>query len=200
MLGIIDTGIANLNSMKNICAKAGWKAIVLQSPEKLADCSRVILPGIGSWDAGVKSLHKSGMFDAILSYAKLGRPMLGVCLGMQLLLDESEEGTLPGLGLVSGKCVKFNKEIVTHVTHMGWNTVRVLKKETFFPQGDEQRFYFVHSYKCVVSKEDSVFETTYGEPFTSGFQRNHIAGVQFHPEKSHKFGLEILIRFLSWET
>jgi imidazole glycerol-phosphate synthase subunit HisH len=199
MLGIIDTGIANINSIRNISLKAGFSKIsIVQSPQDLCKFSQLVLPGIGSWDAGVRSLMNTGMFEELKKVASAGMPLIGVCLGMQLLLEGSEEGELPGLGLIPGVCKKFNTEESGRIPHMGWNKVRASSDKILFPNDSNQKYYFVHSYYCDVPRYAVAYETFYGRWFTSAIQHKNILGCQFHPEKSHKYGLNLLKSFKDW--
>jgi imidazole glycerol-phosphate synthase subunit HisH len=161
----------------------------------------LILPGVGAFDAGMRQLHASGLVG-LLNDKVLNRhtPTLGICLGMQLMTEKSEEGDLPGLGWIKGGNVRFRfDEAQTHlkVPHMGWNTVTSTRDDTLFKDlDDEARFYFVHSYHVVCQCEADVLAWTHhGRRFVSAFQHANILGTQFHPEKSHKFGMKLLSNF-----
>ncbi len=196
LMGIIDYGMGNLRSVQKGMEKVGYPCCILKSCGNLAEFDGIILPGVGAFGDAVQNLKSLGLFDAILEYAHLGRPVLGICLGMQLLFEISEEhGIHKGLGIIPGKVVRLSGSV--KVPHMGWNVLKV-KKESPLLIGikDGDRFYFVHSYRCVPKdKADIVAVTPYGEDFVSVVWRNNIMGVQFHPEKSSSLGLRILANF-----
>jgi glutamine amidotransferase len=196
---IVDYGLGNIASIRNIVRKAGGDAHVSSDPKSLETAKKIILPGVGAFDRGADALSKTGIGEAICRAANQGSSVLGICLGMQLLMDGSEEGMLPGLGLVPGRVHHFPADMNLKVPHMGWNYVSPTKPSTLFGQEDENpRFYFVHSYfaKCT-EIQDVAANTHYGINFASAFSRNNVYGVQFHPEKSHRFGLELFQRFIS---
>ena len=198
MLHIINSGVSNLGSIQNMLKKCGVPFKVSDHGSDIASASKLILPGVGAFDKGMSNLNERLFTEGILQKVREENvPILGICLGMQLLLDQSEEGDLPGLGLISGRSKKFNLERKLKVPHMGWNTTKQVKESEISQYlYDENRFYFVHSYyvECC-HPEDILMTTNYGGDFTCAIQKNHIFGVQFHPEKSHKFGLAILKRF-----
>jgi imidazole glycerol-phosphate synthase subunit HisH len=202
---IIDYGMGNIGSITNIIRYTGGRSIASSDPEIISNADRLILPGVGSFDNGIKSLSGLGLVDAIrYAVEKNGSSVLGICLGMQLMLESSEEGFLKGLGLVPGKVCRFNPEggkLKIRIPHMGWNQLEVMRQSRLFKLDDPlQRFYFVHSYfvECG-DKNDIVGQTCYGNKFTSAFEKNNIIGVQFHPEKSHHFGMTLFRRFLEIE-
>lgn len=169
--------------------------------EDVDKAERIVLCGVGAFDMGVSNLKASGLFEAIQSFANQRcRPILGICLGMQLLAEGSEEGQLPGLGLVGGHCVRFRSsgDDPLRVPHMGWNYISPLKSSVLLRALPEPpRFYFVHSYHLeLADSTDALCSTEYGSSFTSALERGSILGVQFHPEKSHRFGLRMLDNFL----
>lgn len=200
-IGIVNLGIGNIKSIERMIAKSGGSSSVIDSPSQLSKVSKVILPGVGHFDAGVKKLQQLG-FDTILSeLIKENRiNLLGICLGMQLLCNQSEEGVLPGLGLVNAQVVRFSSDPLSdiRVPHMGWNIVKPARTNALIPQSSEtNRFYFVHSFK-VVPEDSSIIigETDYAGNFCSAFQQDNIFGVQFHPEKSHRYGSALIQRFI----
>jgi imidazole glycerol-phosphate synthase subunit HisH len=200
MIIIVDYGIANVGSVLNMIRKVGGEARLSSSIEDVTSAGKLILPGVGAFDAGVSALNNSGLYEAI-RYAVLhnGAMLLGICLGMQLLLESSEEGSLQGLGLVPGKVRKFQfDQQGLKVPHMGWNGVQPTRLSSLFDmEGEAQRFYFVHSFYVECADEKDVAGVTnYGHDFTSVLERNNVIGVQFHPEKSHRFGMALLQRFL----
>jgi len=200
-VGIINAGIGNIKSIERMLLKAGSVPIVINSPGELANVKKVILPGVGHFDAGMKRLKDSGFQDALVSSIKCHQlTVLGICLGMQLLCHQSEEGLLPGLGLVNAVVEKFSvhQSFDMKVPHMGWNIVNSSKSNLLLPQSSQTaRFYFVHSFKVIpVWPEIVIGETDYGGMFCSAFQQDNIYGVQFHPEKSHRYGLALMQRFI----
>lgn len=200
MIVIIDYGIGNINSILNMLIKIGTEAVVSSDRSVIEKADKLILPGVGAFDYGMSNL-KSGGFIELLDSMVVRRkvPVLGICLGMQLMTGKSEEGSLPGLGWIDAETKKFRFDggIEKKVPHMGWNSVRISRKTDLFPETDEAyRFYFVHSYHVICNNDDDVLATTnYGYDFVSAFQAENIIGVQFHPEKSHKFGMHLLKGF-----
>ena len=198
---LIDLGLGNLGSVTNMLARAGAQVQRTSTPEALAGANKVILPGVGSFDAMVQKLDAAGFRQPLLEHVLRGKTLLGICLGMQLLADGSDEGQLPGLGLIPGRVRRFLfKEHLAQlkVPHMGWNRV---KPNHLHPLGrgleEGARFYFVHSYYFDCDDPDNVlFRTSYGHDFASGVQRGQVMGVQFHPEKSHRFGLQLIKNFV----
>lgn len=197
---IIDYGMGNTASVLNMIRFIGGNVKISSSPEEIKSASKLILPGVGSFDAGVNSLSEAGLDSAIYhAVNKEGSVILGICLGMQLLMDSSEEGDLSGLGLVPGKVRRFDiKNQGLRVPHMGWNVVNLTRDSLLFNlNGGEQRFYFVHSYYAECKNhEDITGLTNYGNDFISAFEHDNILGVQFHPEKSHRYGMNLLLKFL----
>lgn len=198
---IIDYGIGNIGSIANMISKLDFNPIIITDPEKLSQSYKIILPGVGSFDHAMKSLIDNGWVK-ILNEMVLNNkvPVLGICLGMQLMCKSSEEGVIPGLGWIDAEVKRFlpNAEENLKVPHMGWNTVICKKKTKLFSSNQiEQRFYFVHSY-YVSCNDSSDIEgvTSYGNEFVSAFNNEHIHGVQFHPEKSHRFGMNLFNNFL----
>lgn len=198
---VIDYGVGNLASIANMLRKSGHTAVVTDQHSEISRASRIILPGVGSFDHAAARLDATGMRDVLLARAAAGVPMLGVCLGMQLLLDSSDEGELSGLGLIPGRSQRFptvfdGKQL--RVPHMGWNTIeRVPGHAEVLPHvqsGD--RFYFVHSFYVRPNDDADILGTTqHGLAFASMIRRENVWGVQFHPEKSHRFGMRLLADF-----
>lgn len=204
MLVVVDSGIANVGSIANMLKKLGVRAHVTARPDEIKSATKLILPGIGAFDAGMRHMHASGLVEP-LNEAVLGRsvPVLGICLGMQLIGKGSEEGSMPGLGWVDTRAVRFEfsaaeKSSSHRVPHMGWNTVRPAVDSPLFQKlEDDARFYFVHSYHIVADDQAAVLaSTTYGYDFVSAIAKDNIFGVQFHPEKSHRYGLQLLRNFV----
>jgi len=200
MIIIIDYRMGNLGSILNMLKKVGAPARISSDPVAIGEATKLILPGVGAFDNGMKHLRDQG-FLPVLEDAVMGRkvPVLGICLGMQLMTRSSEEGSLPGLGWIDARTVRFmhDPSLNLKVPHMGWNTVNIRKESVLFrDMYPEPRFYFVHSYHTVCEQDSDVLtETSHGYAFTSSFQRDNVIGVQFHPEKSHKFGMRLLRNF-----
>ncbi len=203
---IVDYGVGNLGSLRNALAKVGKQAEVTGDPEAVGSARRLILPGVGSFDAAVERLTSSGLAEAILHAARERQiPVAGVCLGMQLIMDGSDEGELPGLGLVTGRAQRFPAEIDGSrllIPHMGWNTAVAAKASRLAPSlGDGGRFYFVHSYAVAPADESDVLTwSDYGIRYASSVEHENVIGIQFHPEKSHRYGLTLLGEFASTEV
>lgn len=196
---IIDVGIGNISSVYNMLNRIGAKATMVSSPENISPTSKLILPGVGSFDAGISALRSHDMDNAIIEAACRGSFILGICLGMQLLFKNSEEGILPGLGMIDGHVERMKiKDSSIKIPHMGWNIIRPVQNSSLFSEKDDnQRFYFVHSYHVVCdNKSDVTAVVTHGYDFTCSIQHDNILGVQFHPEKSHRYGMELMKKFV----
>lgn len=190
MIQIIDYGAGNLRSVENALIKLGFDYEIISSPEEITDDSKVIFPGVGAAGSAMKNLRKSGFDKAI---PKLKNPFLGICLGMQLMLDFSEENDTKCLSLVGGKVKKFTCDL--KIPLMGWNTVTQACDDPLFDGvPDESYFYFVNSY-CADTKDSVLGQTNYGEDFVSVIKKENFYGVQFHPEKSGEVGLKLLSNF-----
>ena len=200
MIVIIDYGAGNLASVRNMVRKVGGDAVISSRPADIASASKLVLPGVGAFDYGMGKLHELGLVSPLHERAQAGVPLLGICLGMQLLSNGSDEGELPGLGLIQARFRQFipDRDARLRVPHVGWNTVNVLRANPILPLADEeQRFYFVHSYYAECERdEDRIATTTYGIDFTSSYGHGNVLGCQFHPEKSHRFGMALMKRFL----
>lgn len=200
MVTIIDYGLGNLGSILNMFKKIGAKATISSNIDEIDKAQKILLPGVGAFDAAMSKIDAAGLRAVLDKKALQDKvPVLGICLGMQLLTDGSEEGALPGLGWIPADTKKFEfaKEQKLKVPHMGWNLV-TKHQESQLTEGfiGEYRFYFVHSYYVRVKNEsNSILKTTYGIEFDSAIQHNNIYGAQFHPEKSHKFGMKLLANF-----
>ncbi len=200
MVVIIDYGMGNLGSVQNMFRKINAEVRVSSDPDDIAKADKLVLPGVGAFGKGIENLRQSGLIPLLNQKVNVdGTPILGICLGMQLFSERSEEGGAEGLGWIKGEAVRFalNDGQTLRVPHMGWNTITVRRPNPFWPDdGAESRFYFVHSYhvRCAVP-EDVMATTRYGDEFVSAVLRDRIVGVQFHPEKSHRFGMRFLERF-----
>jgi glutamine amidotransferase len=200
-IGIICCGLGNLASIQRIIEKVGGKYSLINKPNDIAGLKKIILPGVGNFAEGVRSLKKSGLWDPILSFTEnKDNLLMGICLGMQMLCKRSEEGNADGLGLIDAQVEKFDfpNQPLLKVPHMGWNTLRVVRTNPLLSMDEiEQRFYFVHSYKVVPKNQSlSIGLCNYGDEFCAAFQHKNIFGVQFHPEKSHRFGMSLMKRFV----
>ena len=201
MIALIDYNMGNLRSVSNAFEKIGSKVEIVSDPEKLKDFDKVILPGVGAYKDAMEHLRGAGMQESILEFAKSGKPLLGICLGMQLLLDSSEEfGKTKGLGLIEGKVIEFDKSKFDHrlkVPHMGWNELFVQRSSKLFEgMSKEIYLYFVHSFHATCKDEFAIGKTFYGYDFVSAVEKDNIYGFQPHPEKSHENGLKILENFV----
>lgn len=200
MIHIIDYGAGNLGSIVNMINFIGGESIITNDPTEIENAEKLILPGVGHIDHGMKKLIKSN-FIPILNDKVLNKntPILGICLGAQMMCKKSEEGDFPGLGWFNADVKKFDSNLDIRIPHMGWNYVKAKKNTTLSKVNDEeQRFYFVHSYYMNAhDQEDVLFETNYGTNFASGLNKNNIYACQFHPEKSHKYGISLMKKFLS---
>lgn len=201
MVGIIDYNMGNLASVYNACQLLDTKADFVRDPNDLKNFDRIILPGVGAFGDAMHHLNETGMKEAIYAFAKTGKPMIGICLGMQLLFESSEEfGNHEGLGLIDGKIVHFDKSKMhedTKIPHMGWNVIKTENEHTLFEGLTNPYLYFVHSYHAVTDDKNVIGKTEYGYEFVSAVHKENIYGFQPHPEKSHDNGLKILKNFMN---
>jgi len=201
MITIVDYGLGNIQAFLNVYHRLNIKAKRATTATELADASRLILPGVGSFDDAMRRLTESGMREALDDMALRQRvPILGVCVGMQMLGHGSDEGQLPGLGWIAGRVTRLQSRPsagTLPVPHMGWNDVRPVATSRLFDRLDSgARFYFLHSYYFVCDRDDDrLAVASYGEDFTCAAHAGNIFGVQFHPEKSHHFGARLLQNF-----
>jgi glutamine amidotransferase len=196
-VSILDYGIGNTGSILNMFRKLRVEAEMVSTAGGAAAAARLVLPGIGAFDACMGALQRSGLCECVQQLAAAGRPLLGICVGMQMLTDGSEEGTLSGLGLIKARTARFAPLPGLRIPHMGWDAVSWRQPQHPLARGltEECRFYFVHSYRVECAAADCLAECTYGEPFAAAIARGNVCGVQFHPEKSHRFGLQLLSNF-----
>ena len=197
-VAIIDYGLSNSNSVLNMIKWIGGDAIITSDYQEIKNATHLILPGVGAFDSGMDNLQKSNLIE-LLTHEVLEKkkPILGICLGMQLLLDSSEEGQAKGLGWIKGYSKKFRFDVTSlKVPHMGWNYIKIENQSSIVKDLDDAKFYFVHSYFVNTAQENIVTTTKYGHNFVSGVQKENIYGFQFHPEKSHKYGMQLLKNFL----
>lgn len=201
MILILNSGLGNVASVARMIEVVGGRAQIGCSTREIENAEKIVLPGVGSFDNGMRMLRSNSdiavLKNKILNEAS---PLLGICLGMQILCRRSEEGTEPGLGLIDADVIKFrfsaNEKL--KVPHMGWNVVRSGSPNSLIPRTEEeQRFYFVHSYRVVPDDPAVIIgSSNYGGEFCAAFQKGNIFGVQFHPEKSHRFGMALIKRFV----
>lgn len=201
MVAIIDYGLGNAGSISNMLKAIGERNVVTGSVETIRNADKMILPGVGTFDAGMRNLERRGLIDIIREQTmEYGRPLLGICLGMQLLGRESEEGDSEGLGFIPMVCRKFRQDGQNSlkIPHMGWDVVDFCKEHSLVDGlQNRQRYYFVHSYYAVCAEEkDVLMSCDYGHDFPAAVARGNIMGVQFHPEKSHDFGMALLRNFV----
>ena len=198
MTGVLDYGVGNIGSILNMLKKVGAQGMPVRTAPELQSCDRLILPGVGRFDAGMALLKQSGLRAPLDCAVAAGVPLLGICLGMQMLGRRSEEGPGEGLGYLPFDLRRFRVEAPLKVPHMGWDAVTLTQPDALLCQGleSEPRFYFVHSYYAVCDDPGDVLMTCdYGGPFAAAVHRGHVWGTQFHPEKSHRFGMRLIANF-----
>jgi glutamine amidotransferase len=204
MIVVVDYGLGNLGSIANMLKRVGAPGVISGDPEVIAGASKLILPGVGAFDHGMERLGGSDLIPLLTRKVKQEKtPVLGLCLGMQLFARRSEEGTAPGLGWLRAEVVRFNFERspeTLRVPHMGWNTLRSTRPHPVLDMsGEGARFYFVHSFHVVCEDPSlQIAHTDYGYEFASVIGAENIIGVQFHPEKSHRFGMRLFEAFAAW--
>lgn len=193
---VIDYGLGNVNSVRNMLKKVGVSAVVTRDPGQLADAGTLILPGVGSFGAGMEMLEASGLIPVLHEAVERGQRLVGICLGMQLLGTSSQESDRPGLGLIPAHFCRFDFSVLPRalpVPHMGWNEVQLASPEGWLnalPQ--PSRFYFVHSFHATdVPAEHVLLTAEYGLRFPAAYSKGQVMGFQFHPEKSHRFGMAL---------
>ena len=199
MIAIIDYGMGNLRSVQKAFEYLGFEAVITDDAAVVQRAERVVLPGVGAFEDAMNRLRESGLDRVFLEAAKGGKPVLGICLGMQMMFEQSEEnGLFEGLGLFPGKVTRF-EERGLKIPHMGWNTLST-RDCPLFDAGDDPCVYFVHSY-CVAEVSDNFTAATcdYGQTFTAAVCRGNVMATQFHPEKSGDAGLRMLKRFATWQ-
>ncbi len=200
MITIIDYGMGNLGSIYNMFKHINVESKISKDTDEISKAEKILLPGVGSFDAAIERIRENGLKEILDQKVLVEKvPILGICLGMQILTSESEEGNLEGLNWISGRTKKFVfADNHIKIPHMGWNIVRSSKTNPLtYNLAEDSRFYFVHSYYVKVYEEkNSLLKTTYGGiEFDSAIQKDNIWGTQFHPEKSHKFGMKLLENF-----
>ncbi|RAV99746.1 imidazole glycerol phosphate synthase subunit HisH [Pseudochryseolinea flava] len=201
MIAIVDYQAGNIGSIQNMLKKLDAESTITSDPDVVRKASKIILPGVGAFDFGVSKLKSSGITEVLHERKTAGTPVLGICLGAQLMCLDSQEGVLPGLGWVQANVIKFPFHVGERkfpVPHIGWDRVSPAKTSCLFDNmPDDARFYFVHSFYIKCRREsDRLVTNTYGISFDSAFEVENVVGVQFHPEKSHKFGFTLLKNFV----
>jgi len=195
MITIIDYGLGNINAFQNAYKRLNISSKIAKSKDDLNNISKIILPGVGSFDNAITLLQEKKLFKKIVNFAKNPEnKILGICVGMQILALQSLEGNLNGMALIDGKFEKLNNKILPHI---GWNNINFKNKINLFNGIDQNSyFYFLHSYALLnLNEKYKVCETFYGENFVSAFKKDNIYGIQFHPEKSHLLGGKVLLNF-----
>lgn len=200
-VGIVSYGIGNVGSVVNMLRRVGAEPELVSSPAELMRSGALILPGVGHFGHAMEALQQRGLDEALRRrVTEGGVPLLGICLGMQLLGRHSEEGDVEGLNLIDARFTRFvgSESSGLRVPHMGWNTATAQKDNPLVPLGTYARYYFVHSYKAECrNPADVVATTNYGGEFCCAYSRDNVFGVQFHPEKSHRYGMDLFSRFVT---
>ncbi len=202
MITIVDYNAGNLRSVKRACDAVGIESVFTDDPETVASAERIIFPGVGAAASAMSTLRSTGLDQALIAAFENGVPILGICLGMQIILERSEEGDTPTLGILPGVVKHFDLEDASlKVPHMGWNEVKVVRPHPLLEgvkKGDE--FYFVHSYFAAPAEDDEVLAlASHGGDFCCALGRQNLFAAQFHPEKSGPVGLDLLRRFATWD-
>ncbi len=201
MIAIVDYRAGNLRSVQRACHAVGYDAEITPDPDKIVAAERVIFPGVGTAPSAMQTLNETGLGDALREVQQKGTPRMGLCLGTQIILEHSDEGDVDCLGVLEGKVTRFQiDDPALKIPHIGWNAVNIQQQHAIFnniPDGVE--FYFVHSYHPSGLAKDEVLATTeYEEVFPSVLTRDNVVATQFHPEKSGRYGLQLLNNFLTW--
>ncbi len=209
MLAIVDYGMANLRSVQKAFERHGHAARIISAPEDIQRADRLVVPGVGAFRDAISLMDRTGLGQAIRDFAKAGKPMLGICLGMQLLMDVGyEDGTHQGLGLVAGECVRFTVDtppLKLKVPHMGWNALQFAERggkvaPLFQGLPQDSYVYFVHSYHVVPQDHGAIAATAdYGGPFVAALWKDNLMATQFHPEKSQEVGAVMLKNFAEFD-
>ena len=202
MLVIIDYGAGNIGSVQRACAETGIKSVITANPEDLKDAERIIFPGVGAAPTAMENVTRTGLAAALKEAYAAGIPILGICIGAQIVLDRSEEGDTPCLGIIPGTTVRFKfQDKSLKIPNIGWNSVKATQPHPLLDGIDkEDEFYFVHSYYPQPAKKENIYAVSdYGGEFCCAVGNKNLFAVQFHPEKSGRFGLQMLKRFAAWD-
>ena len=196
---IIDYGMGNLRNVQKACEKLGYSVMITDDLELIKQAERIILPGVGAFKQAMQNLEEMGLIPVLNAHVAQGKPLLGICLGMQLLFEVSEEhGYCKGLGLMSGEIKRFKEGV--KIPHMGWNTLEITKQDPLFKGIPQDSYaYFIHSYHLVTEDDVVSAWTFYGSRIAVAVQKGHVFGLQYHPEKSGEMGLKMLDNFLKYE-
>ena len=200
-IGLIDYGMGNLHSVQRAFERLGCEVRTLQQAEAMQDCQALVLPGVGAFDPAMERLNASGLVPAIKTWCKAGRPLLGICLGLQLLFEGSDEGSAAGLGLLAGHIAALPKVPGHPIPHMGWEALIPGTPSPLLPEGSPESWvYFVHSFAAQPSDHSCVTASVSfaGQPVTAAVWQGSVGACQFHPEKSSEAGEQLLRRWLSW--
>ncbi len=202
MITIIDYDAGNIRSVQRACAEIGVQSVVTSAPADVVNAERVIFPGVGAALSAMESLRRTGLDKALRQSFEAGTPILGICLGAQIILDSSEEGNQACLGLIPGTTVRFRlRDKLLKIPHMGWNEVRVVQSHPLLDGvKEEDEFYFIHSFYPQPAKEENIYAVTdYDSDFCSALGYRNLFATQFHPEKSGRLGLQLLEHFAKWD-
>ncbi len=204
MFAVVDYGMGNLRSVEKALIHLSYDAKITNDPETVLKADRLILPGVGAFADCLSGLKNSGLYDAVLEFISSGKPFLGICVGMQMLYEKSFEfGIHKGIGVFNGAIKKFPEEMVSKgmkIPHMGWNQVKIVSSHPVFKDiEDMTSFYFVHSYYAPVNDSETIAICEYGLNFAAAVAKDNVVATQFHPEKSQKFGLNVLKNFGEWK-
>jgi glutamine amidotransferase len=196
MIGLLNYGLGNINAFSNILKNLNIEFKIPENEDDILTCDKFILPGVGSFDEAVTKLKSKNYFEILEDdVIKKKKFILGICVGMQIFLNNSEEGSSLGLGWIDGEVKKFNINKL-RVPHIGWNKIKIINKNKFLEDIEDHEFYFLHSYYCEIKSKDSIITTTnYNIDFCSAFISENIFGIQFHPEKSHDSGIKLINNF-----
>lgn len=196
MIGLLNYGLGNINAFSNILKNLNTEFKIPQNKDDILSCDKFILPGVGSFDEAVNKLKSKNYFEILEEEViKKKKFILGICVGMQIFLNSSEEGSDSGLGWVDGEVKKFDNNNL-RVPHIGWNKIKIINENKIFEGIEEPEFYFLHSYYCKIKSSESIIATTsYNIDFCSAFVSDNIFGIQFHPEKSHDSGINLIQNF-----